>query len=111
MPFAERHHLHPSQGRLALTWLRFWTRTRGLWWQGDEPNLDTKLAMDAFEHGDRFRGPPITLHSDQGSNVRHRKYREILNLMVSAEQSERVIVGTMRRWRASTIRSRPNGDD
>jgi transposase InsO family protein len=41
--------------------------------------LDTKLAMDALHMAIAHRGPPITLHSDQGSTYATGSYREIVN--------------------------------
>jgi transposase InsO family protein len=41
--------------------------------------LDTKLAMDALHMALAHRGPPITLHSDQGSTYATGSYREIVN--------------------------------
>jgi hypothetical protein len=41
--------------------------------------LDTKLAMDALKMAIAHRGPPITLHSDQGSTYATGSYREIVN--------------------------------
>src|SRR5437868_14834659 len=41
--------------------------------------LDTKLAMDALNMAIAHRGPPVTLHSDQGSTYATGSYREILN--------------------------------
>ena len=40
--------------------------------------LDTKLAMDALNMAITHRGPPITLHSDQGSTYATGSYREIV---------------------------------
>ena len=41
--------------------------------------LDTKLAMDALHMAIAHRGPPVTLHSDQGSTYATGSYREIVN--------------------------------
>ena len=41
--------------------------------------LDTKLAMDALNMAIAHRGPPVTLHSDQGSTYATGSYREIVN--------------------------------
>jgi transposase InsO family protein len=41
--------------------------------------LDTKLAMDALTMAITHRGPPMTLHSDQGSTYATGSYREIVN--------------------------------
>jgi len=41
--------------------------------------LDTKLAMDALNMAIAHRGPPVTLHSDQGSTYTTGSYREIVN--------------------------------
>jgi len=41
--------------------------------------LDTKLAMDALNMAIAHRGPPVTLHSDQGSTYSTGSYREIVN--------------------------------
>ena len=41
--------------------------------------LDTKLAMDALNTAIAHRGPPVTLHSDQGSTYATGSYREIVN--------------------------------
>jgi putative transposase len=41
--------------------------------------LDTKLAMDALNMAIAHRGPPLTLHSDQGSTYATGSYREIVN--------------------------------
>ena len=38
--------------------------------------LDTKLAMDALNMAIAHRGPPITLHSDQGSTYATGSYRQ-----------------------------------
>jgi putative transposase len=40
--------------------------------------LDTKLAMDALNMAIAHRGPPVTLHSDQGSTYATGSYREIV---------------------------------
>src|SRR4029079_5112678 len=41
--------------------------------------LDTKLAMDALNMAIAHRGPPVTLHSDQGSTYATGSYRDIVN--------------------------------
>ena len=41
--------------------------------------LDTKLAMDALNMAIDHRGPPVTLHSDQGSTYATGSYREIVS--------------------------------
>ena len=41
--------------------------------------LDTKLAMDALHMAIAHRGPPVTLHSDQGSTYATGSYREIVD--------------------------------
>ena len=41
--------------------------------------LDTKLAMDALNMAIAHRGPPVTLHSDQGFTYATGSYREIVN--------------------------------
>jgi len=41
--------------------------------------LNTKLAMDALNLAIAYRGPPVTLHSDQGSTYATGSYREIVN--------------------------------
>ena len=41
--------------------------------------LGTKLAMDALNMAIAHRGPPVTLHSDQGSTYATGSYREIVN--------------------------------
>jgi putative transposase len=41
--------------------------------------LDTKLAMNALNMAIAHRGPPVTLHSDQGSTYATGSYREIVN--------------------------------
>jgi putative transposase len=41
--------------------------------------LDTKLATDALTMAIAHRGPPATLHSDQGSTYATGSYREIVN--------------------------------
>ena len=41
--------------------------------------LDTKLAMDALTMAIAHRGPPVTLHSDQGSTYATGSYREIVD--------------------------------
>jgi putative transposase len=41
--------------------------------------LDTKLAMDALNMAIAHRGPPVTLHSDQGSTYATGSYREIVD--------------------------------
>src|ERR1700704_2032837 len=41
--------------------------------------LDTKLGMDALHMAIAHRGPPGTLHSDQGSTYAPGSYREIVN--------------------------------
>jgi putative transposase len=41
--------------------------------------LDTQLAMDALHVAIPHRGPPVTLHSDQGSTYATASYREIVN--------------------------------
>ena len=41
--------------------------------------LDTKLAMDALNMAIAHRGPPVTLHSDQGSTYATGSYLEIVN--------------------------------
>ncbi len=41
--------------------------------------LDTKLAMDALHMAIAHRGPPVTLHSDQGSTYATGSYRAIVN--------------------------------
>ena len=41
--------------------------------------LDTKLAMSALNMAIAHRGPPVTLHSDQGSTYATGSYREIVN--------------------------------
>ncbi len=42
-------------------------------------SLGTKLAMDALNMAIAHRGPPVTLHSDQGSTYATGSYREIVN--------------------------------
>jgi len=42
-------------------------------------NLGTQLAMDALNMAIAHRGPPVTLHSDQGSTYATGSYREIVN--------------------------------
>ncbi|MFO1396524.1 MAG: IS3 family transposase [Burkholderiales bacterium] len=42
-------------------------------------NLDTRLAMNALNMAIAHRGPPVTLHSDQGSTYATGSYREIVN--------------------------------
>jgi transposase InsO family protein len=41
--------------------------------------LGTQLAMDALNMAIAHRGPPVTLHSDQGSTYATGSYREIVN--------------------------------
>ena len=41
--------------------------------------LVTQLAMDALNMAIAHRGPPVMLHSDQGSTYATGSYREIVN--------------------------------
>src|SRR4029453_14422528 len=41
--------------------------------------LDTKLAMDALNMAIAHRGPPVTLHSDQGPTYPTGSYRDLVN--------------------------------
>ena len=41
--------------------------------------LGTQLAIDALNMAIAHRGPPVTLHSDQGSTYATGSYREIVN--------------------------------
>ncbi len=51
-------------------------------------NLDTKLAMDALNIAIAHRGPPVNLHSDQGSTYATGSYRGMKAKPVMRKVSE-----------------------
>jgi transposase InsO family protein len=73
-------------------------------------NLDTRLAMNALNMAIAHRGPPVTLHSDQGSTYATGSYREIVNRYgIRQSMSRKGDCWDNAPMEASSIPSKPSG--